>query len=614
MTAFPSYSTGTVSVGAGATVIVGVGTIWSGVNARPGDDITIAGHTVKVVDVTDVTHLVIRAWPYTAVTAGTAYSVDQCSPQRFAGAQAMADVSRMIAALNTEGFYVFVAPTLTVPDFSLGDDGQYAFQATTGKLWIKTGGVWVFQGVYKAFGTPAPWNSVTAYNTFDVATLGGSSYVCILAHTNHTPPNATYWQLLASIGATGPNPLLPVAPWVTATSYVVGPPASFVSVLGSSYQCLVSHTSGTFTTDQAAGKWGLVAQVGATGAASVVSILPASTNFNSVVVTGPYETSDTLSTNAPIGGNYWYLEVLQSVNSAYTFQRASLLSGANGPTYWRAKAATTWGAWHQVVVGDNNLSEITNKATARGNIAAVLAGHLFGLTLSTAGATSNFTVAAGDAADSNNVDLMALASAITKGSGAWAVGSGNGGLDTGTITVASAWYHVHIIKRPDTGVVDVLFSLSATAPTLPTNYTLFRRIGPILFISGVWVKFAQVGDNFLWSVPFNDANATAVNTTAILILLSVPTGIKVSARYRGYFTATNQNILISSPDEADNAPQAVAGNNTYFSVIATGSTTVPFGEMVTSTDTSGRVRARATGAGTVTIATFGWTDTRGRLA
>jgi hypothetical protein len=96
--------------------------------------------------------------------------------------------------------------------------------------------------------------------------------------------------------------------------------------------------------------------------------------------------------------------------------------------------------------------------------------------------------------------------------------------------------------------------------------------------------------------------------------MTVPGGVKVLAKYRGYFSATNQNVLISSPDEADNAPEAVPGNNTFFSVIATGTTTVPFGEMATSTDTSGRVRARATGAGSVTIATFGWTDTRGRLA
>src|SRR5258708_1670168 len=100
MTAFPSYSTGTVAVANGATTIIGTGTIWSGVNVRPGDDIVIAGHIVNVVDVTDTTHLVIDAWPYTTVTAGTAYKVYQRSPLRFVGGQAMADVSTLISMLN----------------------------------------------------------------------------------------------------------------------------------------------------------------------------------------------------------------------------------------------------------------------------------------------------------------------------------------------------------------------------------------------------------------------------------------------------------------------------------------------------------------------------------
>ena len=40
--------------------------------------------------------------------------------------------------------------------------------------------------------------------------------------------------------------------WVTATAYVVG---DVVEESGSSYVCAVAHTSGTFATDDAAGKW-----------------------------------------------------------------------------------------------------------------------------------------------------------------------------------------------------------------------------------------------------------------------------------------------------------------------------------------------------------------------
>lgn len=144
MTDFPNYATGTVAVAAtNATVITGTGTIWSGVNARAGDDIVIAGHTVTIIDVTDPTHIKIDPWPYAAVAAGTTYKIIQRSPLRFAGGQAMADVSTLVAAFNTSGFVFFVGSTATVPDPSYGNDGQYAYQPNTGKWWIKTAGVWI---------------------------------------------------------------------------------------------------------------------------------------------------------------------------------------------------------------------------------------------------------------------------------------------------------------------------------------------------------------------------------------------------------------------------------------------------------------------------------------
>jgi hypothetical protein len=204
MTALNSYATGTASVSSGDTQIVGSGTIWSGVNARGGDIIIVDGLApVEIKDVTDTTHLTLWApWTGGNQTAAS-YTIIQKSPLRFAGAQTMQDVSTLVAALNTNGLYVFVPPDLSAPDPSLGEDNQYAFQATTGKLWQKTGGTWNFVGIFKGFGLPAAWNSATAYVAFDVATLSGTSYVCILANTNQTPPNATYWTVLASIGATG---------------------------------------------------------------------------------------------------------------------------------------------------------------------------------------------------------------------------------------------------------------------------------------------------------------------------------------------------------------------------------------------------------------------------
>lgn len=153
---------------------------------------------------------------------------------------------------------------------------------------------------------------------------------------------------------------------------------------------------------------------------------------------------------------------------------------------------------------------------------AMMRSHLAGLTLSTAGGSGTFGVAAGVAADSTNVAMMILPSAFTKTTSNWAVGTGNGGLDTGVIA-NSTWYHVYEIQRVDTGLVDVLFSLSATSPTMPANYTLFRCIGSMLTDSSAhWTAFTQTGDLFQWATVVRDQ--AGLSTAGNKTLASVPSG------------------------------------------------------------------------------------------
>ncbi len=42
-------------------------------------------------------------------------------------------------------------------------------------------------------GTAAAWSSATAYVVGDGVVESGTTYICILGHTNQQPPNATYW-------------------------------------------------------------------------------------------------------------------------------------------------------------------------------------------------------------------------------------------------------------------------------------------------------------------------------------------------------------------------------------------------------------------------------------
>jgi hypothetical protein len=131
-------------------------------------------------------------------------------------------------------------------------------------------------------------------------------------------------------------------------------------------------------------------------------------------------------------------------------------------------------------------------------------GWLSGLILSTAGGSNTFGVTAGQCADSTNAAIMNVAGAASKTTAAWAAGSGNGALDTGSIA-ASTWYHVFAISDAVGINTDILISTSPTAPSLPPGFPLFRRIGAMLTDgSNHWVQFFQFGDQFLWFTAPND--------------------------------------------------------------------------------------------------------------
>lgn len=116
---------------------------------------------------------------------------------------------------------------------------------------------------------------------------------------------------------------------------------------------------------------------------------------------------------------------------------------------------------------------------------SVPSGYIFGLiaTTNASDATNDVDIAAGTAASDDAEPVrMVLASALGKRlDAAWTVGgtpgSSLGGLDTGA--VGNNQYYIWLIRRPDTGVVDALFSLSSSSPTMPANYTQKRLIGQV---------------------------------------------------------------------------------------------------------------------------------------
>ena len=153
-----------------------------------------------------------------------------------------------------------------------------------------------------------------------------------------------------------------------------------------------------------------------------------------------------------------------------------------------------------------------------------------GLTLAnnSTDATNDIDVGIGTARDATNAQDMTLAAALTKQlDAAWAVGTNQGGLDTGTI--ANGTYHIWLIKRTDLSATDVLFSTSVSAPTMPSGYTLKRRIGSIIRSAGAIRDSNQIGNFFQFPTPSLDVDTTTLGTASTNFTLSVPTGIKVRA-------------------------------------------------------------------------------------
>jgi len=285
------------------------------------------------------------------------------------------------------------------------------------------------------------------------------------------------------------------------------------------------------------------------------------------------------------------------------------LSGTN--TIYYRSAANTWSA---VTIG-------TGLTFSGGALAPNLRGYIDGLVLSYSSTTA-VAVSAGVCADSTNAYLLSLSS-FTKTlqtSGAWTAGTGNNGLDTGA-RANNTWYHVYVIASATGGSVDVLFSLSATAPTMPSGYTLFRRIGSIKTgastIDNNWVQY---GDFFHWLVPVDDVSALNPGTAAVTRTLSTPTGVRTRALVSVGFdaSATGDNpsaIYLSDLNQTDSAPTVAI--NTCVGYSPTVYIANIYGRAEIWTNTSSQIRSRLQLSATNTrlrIQTHGWFDPRGRNA
>jgi hypothetical protein len=320
--------------------------------------------------------------------------------------------------------------------------------------------------------------------------------------------------------------------------------------------------------------------------------------------------------------------LFQIINSAYTNAILELTDAGNliatlftGPVTALKSATTSVNVSSAAAPTSGQVLMATSGTAAEWqSVSSAPRGYIDGLIMSTAGSSTTMTIGAGQASNSTASVSMSLASSLAKTTSAWAVGTTVGGLDTGTIA-ANTWYHFYLIRRPDTGVVDVCFSTNATSPTYPTNYTQHRRIGAgRTNASSQWLAFTQVGSEFVWNSPVLDINTSALSTTTTnYTLTGVPSGISVVAHINAFLdhASAQVQLYLNSPMASDEGAvdtgriSLTAGTNPS----DTANRFSNAGQFNIVTNTSAQIQAVSTSSATIFRAgTAGWTDPRGENA
>ncbi len=268
------------------------------------------------------------------------------------------------------------------------------------------------------------------------------------------------------------------------------------------------------------------------------------------------------------------------------------------------------------VPADHRSATLAQLATLLG--VGTLPGYLGGLEVARTGALT-FSVAAGAATSDDGATLLRLGASLTKTlAGNFAPGNGNGCLDAGAVAGGS-WVHLHLIRRAADGVVDVLGSLSATAPVLPAGWGAPRLVWS-LYVTGAGAirPFVQRASQCFWTPVVQTLRGTGLVTNVrSLVTLDVPriAGVVANVEAFAYSPAAYPGDVLmnltdpATPDVAITASGGVPTSE-YFAVTtysSSGGNTIEAIIGDVSTDDQGRVAARL---GT-SLSCYASIDTRG---
>lgn len=331
-----------------------------------------------------------------------------------------------------------------------------------------------------------------------------------------------------------------------------------------------------------------------------------------------YTTSNSPATFAQDRASFptYWTDVTNPATSAAASATAAALSATAASASQTAAAASVVTAAASATAASGSATTASAAATsaAAASVAAALRGYISGLNLSNDGVAPNTKVdmSAGICYDSTNTTLITLGAFTKTISGVWVAGTGNAGMGTGLTATLGTWYHVFAIINA--GVADIYFDSSVTAANKPASTTAFRRIGSIKLDASVHIiPFIQNGDKFDLVTPFPEVGGTPGNTTAHTQVLSLsPLGVVCEMLLAGSITeaSTDSVFYISSLAQAD---VAASSSSSVTAVVKNGGFSGYKVDVMS--DTASSIRYRCSSAGqTITIATLGWRDTRGRFA
>ncbi|PCK81232.1 hypothetical protein, partial [Rhizobium sophoriradicis] len=322
----------------------------------------------------------------------------------------------------------------------------------------------------------------------------------------------------------------------------------------------------------------------------------------------------TLTAAATLGANWQYTVIADGgtvtidPNGAETIDGAATLTVPNG---YSAHLICSGSAFFT----DKVLTRLQAKAES-----TAVGSFIDGMLLSNNSGNPNTHVDFAAGSVRSGSSFVSSASTITKRvNGTWAVGTGNGGLDAGSVA-ASATYFAYALRKDADLSFDVVFSTSATiggvATTLLTGYTIVKCIGVVLTDASSNIRqfYMNGADEYSFVTPIRDALNITTSTTSTLLALTVPNGVKVKAKLRFMFSssATTNSCLVHDPARGT----LIAGGNDSGGNVGTMQVASGFavGSDFVWTNTARQVRHVAGATGGLWVFNDGFTFPCGRFA